>query len=660
MSGFDGKCPNCELPGMTGDACREDSCSRKRYHYIPRTHGALEETAADPLIGIPIDEYLPVRKAGQGGFGVVYEVLQLPILLKAALKLLSFESSNHLLSQSLRRKFEIEARSLAKLFHPNIVRLLKYGMHEQGPYLVMEYVEQGRSLRAEIETLRASDDTMAPTRLYHLVHQALNALQSAHQHQIIHRDIKPENIMLQRVTGDDDFVRILDFGLAKFIEERDCTSVVTGTPGYMAPEQFSGTDLGPWTDLYAMATILFEILFGRRPGGGETPAQVYEQRLTSDEGIVPCENFDRAPASVQAFFRRALAPIGAARFGDVGSFRHAFEHLRPEIEGLDRSWSMAAAPDADQQDALPPLHDQQTVSGPTARHRGRAIADDPSRSPLPETDHRSAEVPSQRSTNGAPIGVATRRPARPEDGPGAGRRESSRAALQLENTEISDLNSTRDRRPWIWPGVVITGLALVLSVWVGVWTSKRREQSQRATRDNRTEAQHEPAPRQTEVQGLRDAVAVVPHAGEHGRTTAVADTVSPKTMVSARPKVSAAKRKPANTGTVATTRQVGPEKRANMRTTLPRKIRRILVTSSPAKVSLFIGPRLLGVTPYRLELTSPQRVTLRASKRGYKTRSITIGGDAATTTLRVTLKSLNAWRSHPTYVRELLKESKTK
>src|SRR5690606_20867052 len=179
-------------------------------------------------------------------------------------------------------KFQGEAEALAHLSHPNIVRLLKYGMHSERPYLVMELVDGGKTLREEVYQRAHANAAFTHAELLSIFQQILNGLEAAHEQSIIHRDIKPENIMLQRVVGNPHHVRILDFGTAKFVETRSDTHWPMGSPSYMAPEQVALKNLGPWTDLYAVGVIAFELLSGRRPFPGATDQEILLKKLDHD------------------------------------------------------------------------------------------------------------------------------------------------------------------------------------------------------------------------------------------------------------------------------------------------------------------------------------------------------------------------------------------
>ncbi|MCA9521200.1 MAG: serine/threonine protein kinase, partial [Myxococcales bacterium] len=330
-----GICPQCELPGSVGDPCSERACALRHVHCIPALyHDEIRKQPhefRDPQIGLVIDSHLIVGKLGEGGFGSVYLVLQLPIMMKAALKLMNLKlSKDPVVIQKLIKKFETEARSLAQLDHPNIVRLVRYGHLHDRPYLVMEYVANARSLRDEVLHRIAEGRGFDLETLGALLDQVLSALQRAHALQIVHRDIKPDNIMLQRVD-ERFFVRVLDFGLSKFTAESELTSIIAGTPVYMAPEQIVQRNLGPWTDLYAVAAMTFELLTGKRPFTGATSQEIYQKKL--DVRYDPCTMLPtqyRIPRLVE-FFSKSMAQKPELRFQDVPSFRSALQSIFSEL-----------------------------------------------------------------------------------------------------------------------------------------------------------------------------------------------------------------------------------------------------------------------------------------------------------------------------------------
>ena len=235
----------------------------------------------DAMIGKLIGKYLLVGRIGEGGMGQVYLALQLPIGMKVALKQLKLHGMARERVDSLLLKFKGEARALAQINdHPNIVGLVDYGVHEAVPYLVMRYVDKAVTLKSEMHRRLHSQQPWTAPEVGHILRQLLSGLGAAHDHEIVHRDIKTENIMLQTVRGDAQRVRVLDFGLAKFVEARTQTSQVLGTPSYMAPEQISRRNIGPWTDLYAVGVIAWELMLGTRPFAG-TVQEILAQKMTT-------------------------------------------------------------------------------------------------------------------------------------------------------------------------------------------------------------------------------------------------------------------------------------------------------------------------------------------------------------------------------------------
>ncbi|MCA9547347.1 MAG: protein kinase, partial [Myxococcales bacterium] len=178
----DGFCPSCEGHGAIGSPCVAATCLKRGYHHIPHAYRHVIDTrTVDPLIGQQWGDFLIVDRVGSGGVGNVYLALQQPIGLPAALKVLGqTETDDH-----EEQRFRAEATALARLNHPNIVRLLKFGHHEERPYLVMEYVKDGRTLKADMRRGMSAEASLS------VVHQLIDALEAAHAAQVVHRDIKP-------------------------------------------------------------------------------------------------------------------------------------------------------------------------------------------------------------------------------------------------------------------------------------------------------------------------------------------------------------------------------------------------------------------------------------------------------------------------------------
>jgi hypothetical protein len=198
---------------------------------------------------------------GEGGFATVYRAVHVDMGRHVALKVLHA----HLLGSSyVDKRFMREAELARRLQHPNTVRLLDFGRDADGsPFLAYEWLD-GETL-AE---LVAREGALEPTRVKRIGAQILKSMLEAHGMGIVHRDIKPQNVFMARYPGETDFVKVLDFGIAKAPpDEQEALTragAMIGTPSYMAPEQVRGSGVGPATDLYALGLVLAECLSGQR------------------------------------------------------------------------------------------------------------------------------------------------------------------------------------------------------------------------------------------------------------------------------------------------------------------------------------------------------------------------------------------------------------
>lgn len=212
--------------------------------------------SSDTLVGAWIlDQYRIVRVLAEGGMGRVYLAEQTAMDRYAAIKILSARATSH---QEWRGRFRQEARAASRLAHPNIITVYNFGELEDGSlFLAMEYVE-GDTL-AEL---------LARTRMpvgvaLDVGWQCATALAHAHKKQVVHRDFKPENVMVARESGDIR-VRVLDFGIARLVEESELTQTgeLLGTPRYLSPEQCRGESATAKSDQYALGLVLYEMLAG--------------------------------------------------------------------------------------------------------------------------------------------------------------------------------------------------------------------------------------------------------------------------------------------------------------------------------------------------------------------------------------------------------------
>ncbi len=324
-----GICPACESTGPVGGACSQKACMKLGYHHIPVSYfEKLGDGTLDPVIGRNVDEYLIVSRLGRGGFGSVYLALQQPINLPCALKLIHESMEGHPNAQPFLQKFRAEAEALARLNHPNIVRLVRYGTFDWRPYMVMELVE-GQPLRNLIHQHRVDKGLIPRKIVEHIVMQLLNALGAAHAERIVHRDIKPENILLQPTVGDPNFVRVVDFGLAKFVADGSRTSIITGTPDYMPPEQVMGVNIGPASDLYSVGVLIYEMWTGLRLYEGIPKEKVFMVKVEPGHDPVSRVRPQRPELSPAewAFLERALACEPKDRYASAADMLAAWQRL---------------------------------------------------------------------------------------------------------------------------------------------------------------------------------------------------------------------------------------------------------------------------------------------------------------------------------------------
>jgi serine/threonine protein kinase len=214
--------------------------------------------------------YKLIKMIGQGGMGSVFQGQDLQMSNKVvAIKILA----PHLVSDEKQvLRFEQEARAANQLRHPNTISVLDFGRSDAHIYMALEFLT-GETLTAVLK--RGRLDT---TRCMYMVRQVLKSLAEAHSKGIIHRDLKPDNIFVCDIYGEKDFIKVIDFGIAKFLEaggaELTQAGKMFGTPRYLSPEQAQGLPLSPASDLYSLGVILFEMLTGRPPFVAEDPIAV--------------------------------------------------------------------------------------------------------------------------------------------------------------------------------------------------------------------------------------------------------------------------------------------------------------------------------------------------------------------------------------------------
>ena len=277
----------------------------------------------DSLFGVLLqDSYKIVGLLGQGGMGAVYDALQVRLNKRVAIKVMARELATN--TEALNR-FHREAMITSGLGHPHIVQVFDFSTTPMGqPFLAMEFLE-GEDLDRRI----ARVGRLSPVGTVHIVKQVASALAATHAQQIVHRDLKPANIYLLNVAGEDDFVKVLDFGISKIRAANTKitkASALIGTPDYMSPEQAMGDsdDVDDRTDQWALACIAWECLSGKGPFFADSVPSVLFHVVHRDPHPL-ASTVSGLPPDMETVLRRALAKKKDERFLNVIEFARALE-----------------------------------------------------------------------------------------------------------------------------------------------------------------------------------------------------------------------------------------------------------------------------------------------------------------------------------------------
>ncbi len=360
----------------------------------------------DELIGAELGPYQIITKIGQGGMAPVFRAYQPSLDRFVAIKVLlpSFAAK----SDSFIKRFQREAKSIARLHHPNILPVHDFGVDRDYYYIVMQYVEGAQTLS---HLIRRHPD---PEQALNLISQVAGALTYAHKKGIIHRDVKPSNILL-----DDGWALLSDFGLAKAAEANTRltgSGKAIGTPAYMSPEQARGEQIDHRSDIYALGLVCYELLTGTIPHDAATPWGILMRRTTQP---APSPRLFNAsiPESVAQVILRSLAVNPLQRYDSASDFSAALK--------------IALADEAYQE----PL-----IAWDTKRTANIALdASEPP--PLPQFQSLPQEM--------------------------SGFTSSSSSPLSLPPEKRSKEQTARSWRNSIWPAVVGAGIATIALVWGG-------------------------------------------------------------------------------------------------------------------------------------------------------------------------------------------------
>ena len=267
--------------------------------------------------GQSIGRYHVIEQLGEGGMASVYLAYDTRLERQVALKAILPSKRQ---SDTFIKRFEREAKSMAQLSHPNIIKVHDYVDHDGLPYLIMEYT-QGGTLKEKLGEL------IHWTEAARLLAPIASALAYAHENDVVHRDIKPGNILITE-SGQP---MLADFGIAKILQEEETQDLTgpgvgIGTPEYMAPEQGKGLSIDHRADIYALGIVLYELVTGRKPFRADTPMAVVIKHM-QDPLPRPKDFVPDIPKEVEQVIIKALAKAPEDRYQEMGEFAQALEQI---------------------------------------------------------------------------------------------------------------------------------------------------------------------------------------------------------------------------------------------------------------------------------------------------------------------------------------------
>jgi serine/threonine-protein kinase len=301
----------------------------------------------DPLIGQILDDrYRILERLGGGGMGSVYRAERVSLGRAVAVKFLHPNLGSR---SDFVQRFQREAMAMSKLYHVHCAALYDCGVHRGAPYLVLEYIP-GRTLAQDLLS-----GPLPPHRAIAIMRQVLEALRYLHRRNIVHRDLKPHNVMLVNSSAGFDFVKVLDFGMAKIVagERRDITvqGLIVGTPSVMAPEQIRQGAVDGRTDIYAAGILLYEMVVGHKPFQHTETEKLMRMQLES--APVPPRRLlgeDALGPGLEAAILKALAKDPRERFqsaeemsGALAAAAAEAEQIQPKAQRRRSSWGLILA-----------------------------------------------------------------------------------------------------------------------------------------------------------------------------------------------------------------------------------------------------------------------------------------------------------------------------
>jgi serine/threonine protein kinase len=345
------------------------------------------------------DRYRIEGELGRGGIGVVYlgrdeRLHGMPVVIKFLLD----DSSQ---SAWLAKKFMQEAEALTRINHPGVVRVIDRDRAEDGkPFFVMEFIN-GKPLRSVMNAEGMDFEYVAA-----LIRQVGAALSAAHREGIFHRDLKPENIMLETLSSGDEQIKLIDFGIAKVRDSQAGATtengMIAGSLNYIAPEQLMGEAVGPASDIYALAIVVYEMVTGRRPFNPDAPntAVAVHQLMVMQQGeqVVPPKRLRPSlPESAQTVILNALAWEASRRPQDARVFSDQLANALTDATASFAPTVLGATPALSERASLA-IHPPQTLP-----HAARETRPDVAAPPIAEP--QKSQLPVAKIVAGVAVAV---------------------------------------------------------------------------------------------------------------------------------------------------------------------------------------------------------------------------------------------------------------
>lgn len=293
----------------------------------------LSDTQRTRVGDVVADRYEFVEKLGEGGMGAVFKAEDLLLMRTVAVKVMAISGFGIGPDEIVR--FQREAKSASNINHPNVIKVLDFGVTDRGqPYMVMEYLP-GISL---LDLIRKR----GPQSIRHsldLLEQVCDGMSAVHKEGIVHRDLKSSNIVIIDPDAEFPEVKILDFGIAKSISSHDesltQTGQALGSPSYMSPEQARGDDIDIRSDIYSLGCIAFELMTGRPPFTAETAMETISQHLHSHPpSLKDCNSEISYPPAVEAMVAQAVAKDREQRYHSMADMNARIKEVAAQLTDL--------------------------------------------------------------------------------------------------------------------------------------------------------------------------------------------------------------------------------------------------------------------------------------------------------------------------------------